>query len=135
MYAVVADIERYPEFLPWCSRLRVQNRERDGAIDIVTAEMVVSYKAFRERYTSRVTLNPSKRTIDAVHVEGPFKTLDSSWRFVALEKGCEVNFSIEFAFRSALLSGIANVAFGYVAARMTESFIRRAEGLYSAHIT
>lgn len=134
MYAVVADIERYPEFLPWCSRLRVKSRESADGVDIVTAEMVVSYKAFRERYTSRVTLNPVKRTIEAVHVEGPFKQLDSLWRFVPLESGSEVHFTIDFAFRSALLSGIANVAFGYVAARMTESFIRRAETLYGAHI-
>ncbi len=134
MYAVVADIERYPEFLPWCSRLRVKNRESTGGIDIVTAEMVVSFKAFRERYTSRVTLDPIKRTIEAVHIEGPFKQLDSIWRFVPLEKGCEVNFSIDFAFRSALLSSVANVAFGFVAARMTESFITRAETLYGAHI-
>jgi coenzyme Q-binding protein COQ10 len=134
MYAVVADIERYPEFLPWCSRLRVLKREAVGGIDIVTAEMVVSYKAFRERYISRVTMNPAKRSIEAVHVEGPFKTLDSVWRFQPLEKGCEVTFAIDFAFKSPFLSAVANVAFGFVAARMTESFIERADALYGAHI-
>ena len=134
MYAVVADIERYPEFLPWCSRLKVLSREKDGAKDVVNAEMVVSYKAFRERYVSRVTMDPETHSIEAMHVQGPFAHLDTRWRFTPLEKGSEAAFFIDFAFKSPLLSAVANVAFGYVASRMTESFIARAEDLYGAHI-
>ena len=134
MFDLVADVERYPEFLPWCTRLKVLSREKDGTKNIVTAEMVVSYKAFRERYISRVTMDPATCTIEAAHVQGPFQHLDTRWRFTSLDKGTEAAFFIDFAFKSPLLSAVANVAFGYVAARMTESFVARAEDLYGAHI-
>ena len=130
MYAVVADMEHYPEFLPWCASLRVLNREREGAIEIVSAEMVVAYQGLRERYVSRVQLDPSARMIEARHVEGPFKRLDTRWRFVPLDKGSEIHVLIDFAFKNVLLSAVANVAFGFVAARMAEAFITRAQSLY-----
>ena len=132
MYAVVADVERYPEFLPWCSKLRVRNREKDGAIECVTAEMAISYHALHERYVSAVRLDPIARTIDARHVEGPFHRLDTNWRFVPLGKNSEVHFRIEFAFNNPLLSAVANVGFGYVASRMAEAFVQRAHALYGS---
>jgi coenzyme Q-binding protein COQ10 len=132
MYAVVAGVERYPEFLPWCRRLTVEKREQEGDVAIVTAEMVVAYRGLRERYTSRVRLDAKTRTIEARHVEGPFQRLDTLWRFVPLETGSEVHFSIDFAFKNALLSAVAGVAFGYVASRMTESFVTRAHALYGS---
>ena len=130
MYAVVADMEHYPEFLPWCAALRVLNREREGGNEIVTAEMIVAYQGLRERYISRVQLDPDARMIEARHVEGPFKRLDTRWRFVPLDKGSEIHVLIDFAFKSALLSAVANVAFGFVAARMAEAFVKRAQYLY-----
>jgi coenzyme Q-binding protein COQ10 len=75
------------------------------------------------------------RTIEAVHVEGPFKRLDTRWRFVPLENGCEVHFSIDFAFKSVILSTVAGVAFGMVAARMAQAFITRTEALYGSKLT
>jgi coenzyme Q-binding protein COQ10 len=130
MYAVVADIESYPKFLPWCSKLVVRNRKMKGELEIVTAEMVVSYPPLRESYVSQVTLDRKGGKIEARHIEGPFEKLDTRWRFVPLAKGSEVHFLIDFAFKSRLLSALAGTAFGYVAAKMAEAFVRRADQLY-----
>ena len=132
MYAVVADVERYPEFLPWCSKLIVQKREHQNRIEFITAEMFIAYPPLRERYISRVRLDPEKRTIEARHVEGPFQRLDTRWRFVPLATGSEVHFLIDFAFRSFVLTTVAGGVFGIAASRMAEAFVQRAETLYGA---
>jgi coenzyme Q-binding protein COQ10 len=130
MYSVVADMERYPEFLPWCAELKVLKREREDGAEIALAEMAVDYHGLKVRYVSRVRLGPGAGMIEAKHVEGPFKRLDTRWRFVPLAQGCEVHFLTDFAFANVLLSTIAGVAFGFVPARMAEAFIRRADDLY-----
>jgi len=130
MYAVVADIEQYPEFLPWCSKLVILKREWKWRVELVTAEMFITYQAFSETYVSLVKLDAPALMIEASHVEGPFKRLDTRWRFVPLAQGSEINFLIDFAFKNALLSAIAGVAFRRVAAKMQEAFISRAEALY-----
>jgi coenzyme Q-binding protein COQ10 len=135
MFAVVADVERYPEFLPWCARLAVMTREKDGGADIVIAEMTVAYHGLSESYVSRVRADPRERVIEAVHIEGPFKKLDTCWRFVPAGEGCEVQFSIVFAFKSMLLSAMAGLAFGLVASRMAEAFVARAKVLYGSEKT
>jgi coenzyme Q-binding protein COQ10 len=132
MYAVVADVQRYPEFLPWCEKLVVKKREQEDKIETITAEMTIAYPPLRERYISRVRLDPERRAIEARHVEGPFQRLDTRWRFVPLARGSEVHFLIDFAFKSVMLSAVANVAFGYVASRMADAFVRRAEQLYGS---
>jgi len=131
MYAVVAEMERYPEFLPWCASVRVLKREREEGAEIATAEMVVAYQGFHECYVSRVKLDRTQRIIEACHVEGPFKRLDTRWRFVPLMQGSEVHFLIDFAFQNPLFSAVAGVAFGFVAARMAEAFVQRADSLYA----
>jgi coenzyme Q-binding protein COQ10 len=133
MYSVVADMERYPEFLPWCADVKVRKREREDGVDIAVAEMLVDYHGLKERYVSRVKLDREAGIIEAKHVEGPFKRLDTRWRFVPLPQGCEVHFLTDFAFANVFLSAIAGVAFGFVSARMTEAFIRRADALYRTH--
>ena len=130
MFAVVADIERYPEFLPWCARVVVRKRETEGEAEFVTAEMVVAFSTLRERYISRVRLDRRALTIEARHIEGPFQRLDTRWRFVPLAAGSEIHFLIDFAFKSMLLSTVASVAFGFVAAKMAEAFVQRAHRLY-----
>jgi coenzyme Q-binding protein COQ10 len=130
MYAVVAAMDRYPEFLPWCSKVVIRNRDKEDNVECVTAEMVVSYLALQESYVSRVRLDHAGLTIEARHIEGPFKRLDSRWRFIPLAKGAEVHFLIDFAFSNPLLSVVANAAFGLVAAKMQQAFIARADGLY-----
>ncbi len=130
MYAVVADVERYPEFLPWCVALRMSKRSREGNMDVLIAEMTVSYHGVREHYISRVRLDASARTIEAVHIEGPFERLINRWRFEPLAKGCRIHFSIDFAFRNWFLSALAGVAFERTVMRMADAFVERARALY-----
>ena len=103
-------------------------------MQVLTAEMAIAYHGLSERYVSRVRLDSGAGVIEAVHVKGPFKRLDTRWQFVPLAQGSEVRFVIDFAFRSALLSAVAGVAFGLVAARMAAAFIQRADALYGSKL-
>ena len=128
MYAVVSDVEQYPQFLPWVMALRVLSRRDDG----LTAEMAVGYGALRERYTSEVRLDPAARTIDVVEIRGPFKTLENHWRFTPKGEGCEVEFSIAFEFQNRLLHSVAGSAFEKALLKMTDAFEARAAALSRA---
>src|SRR5258706_5441187 len=132
MYAVVADLERYTEFPPWCSKVVVRKREMAGHVEQVTAEMRIAFHALHERYVSLVRLDRRALTIEARHVEGPLQRLDTRWRFVPLTSGSQVHFLIAFAFQSMLLSAVSGVALGLVAARIAEAFVQRAHRLYGA---
>jgi len=125
MYAVVSDVEKYPQFLPWVLALRVLARRENG----MTAEMAVGYGALRERYTSDVRLDPAARAIDVVEIEGPFKTLENHWRFTPQDDGCEVEFSILFEFKNRLLHNVAGQAFEKVLMKMADAFEARAAAL------
>lgn len=129
MYAVVADVERYPEFLPWCVGLRVLSRDRAGAQEIILAEMLVGYKSLRERYTSRVVLDKESRRIDVTQTEGVFRNLENHWRFTPRGDACAVDFSILFEFKSRMLGLVANAALGSVMMRMSHAFEARAKNL------
>jgi coenzyme Q-binding protein COQ10 len=129
MYGVVADVERYPEFLPWVTALRVNARERVKDRDIVLAEMSVGYGALRERYISRVVLDGMGRAIDVVQTDGPFRILENHWRFTPSAQGCRIDFSIIFEFRSRLLNAVAAKAFERVMVRMADAFEARAREL------
>jgi coenzyme Q-binding protein COQ10 len=129
MYAIVADVERYPEFVPWCTGLRVLTRERAGAGERLTAETLIGYKSLRERYTSRVLLDPVARTIDVTQTEGPFRQLENHWRFTPKGEGCMVDFSIVFDFKSRMLGMVAGAVLGPVMTRMTDAFEARARAL------
>jgi coenzyme Q-binding protein COQ10 len=127
MYAVVSDVEKYPQFLPWVVALRVLSQRENG----LTAEMAVGYGGLRERYTSDVQLDPEARTIDVVEINGPFKTLENHWRFTPKDDGCEVEFSIAFEFNNRLLHGVAGHAFEKVLLKMADAFEARAAALSS----
>lgn len=129
MYAVVADVERYPEFLPWVVALRIRSRMREGACEILLAEMAVGYRSLRERYTSRVTLDPVARAIDVVAIEGPFRRLENHWRFTPDEAGARVEFGVVFEFSNRLLQAAAGNAFEKVLMKMTDAFEARAASL------
>jgi coenzyme Q-binding protein COQ10 len=129
MYAVVADIERYPEFLPWVVALRIKSRAKEGAREIITAEMAVGYRTLRERYTSQVVLDPEARSIDVVAIEGPFHRLENHWRFTAEGMGAKVDFRVVFEFSSRLLQMAAGSAFEKVLMKMTDAFEARAASL------
>jgi coenzyme Q-binding protein COQ10 len=129
MYRVVADVERYPEFLPWVVALRVKSRERVKERDVVLAEMSVGYGALRERYTSRVLLDPVGRAIDVVQTDGPFRILENRWRFEQVADSCRVDFTVKFEFRSKVLHNLASRAFERVMLKMTDAFEERAKVL------
>jgi coenzyme Q-binding protein COQ10 len=128
MYAVVADVEKYPQFLPWVVALRVLSRREAG----LTAEMAVGYGSLRERYTSEVTLDPAARRIDVVQTKGPFKTLENHWRFTPRREGCEIEFSILFEFKSRLLHSVAGAKFEKVMLKMADAFEARAKNIQAA---
>ena len=125
MFALVADIERYPEFLPWCAGARI--RQRQG--QIVVADLRVRFGMLRETFTSRVTLEEPER-IDAAYLHGPFRHMATHWRFVPAADGTMVGFSIECEFRSAVLRGVAGRFFREAAKRMAGAFEGRAHALY-----
>ncbi|WP_024844946.1 type II toxin-antitoxin system RatA family toxin [Paracoccus pantotrophus] len=134
MYALVADIERYPEFLPWNTAARIRAR-RPGASgrEVVEADLVISFKVFRERFGSRVTLWPETKRIDTEYLDGPFKYLRSGWSFADLpEGGCKVEFFVDFEFRNAILGKVIGVVFGEAMSRIVRAFEDRAKALYGA---
>jgi coenzyme Q-binding protein COQ10 len=131
MFALVAAIDRYPEFLPWCSGARIRRRDRDGENEVLLADLIVSYKVFREQFTSRVTLDRQGRKIDVAYVQGPFKYLHNKWYFEALpEGGTRIHFFIDFEFRSATLQKMIGAMFSRAFAKMMQAFIDRADALH-----
>ncbi len=134
MYALVADIERYPEFLPWntAARIRLRRPGPDGS-EMVEADLVISFKVFRERFGSRVTLWPAEKRIDTEYLDGPFKYLKSGWSFADLPQGgCKVDFFVGFEFRNAILGKVIGVVFGEAMSRIVRAFEDRARALYGA---
>ena len=129
MFDIVADVEKYPEFLPWVVSLRVLSRAKDVAREIVIAEMYVGFHRLRERYTSRIALDPAARRVDVAQVHGVFRKLENCWRFTPEGKGCRIAFYIQFEFRSRLLSAIASSAMSLAVSTMTHAFEQRARTL------
>jgi coenzyme Q-binding protein COQ10 len=131
LYALVLDIERYPEFLPWCRAARIVSREADGAF---LGELMVSFSHLTERYTSRVTplapSNGSEGRIDVALVSGPFHYLNNHWRFVPHGDGCEIHLDLDFKFKSKLLNSLIGSLFGRACEKMVGAFTARAEALY-----
>jgi len=127
---VVADVERYPLFLPLCDALVVHTRTENAGITEITATMTVGYKAIRESFTTHVTLDPEPLRIVVRNVNGPFSHLENTWHFAAAGTGCEVDFEISYAFRSALLSMLVGAAFDNAVRHYTEAFEARARALY-----
>lgn len=125
LFALVADIERYPEFLPWCVGARIKKRQTD----LIVADLIIGFRMFRERFTSRVSLDPSRR-IDVAYTEGPFRYLNNHWTFTAVPDGCRVGFFVDFEFKSRLLQRLIEVLFSEAVRRMVGAFEKRARDLY-----
>ncbi len=135
MYALIADVARYPEFLPWCSAARIRGTRAlpDGAGTVMDADLVISFKVYREKFGSRVTMRPATRTIDVEYLDGPFRYLKNHWKFVpAGERACEVDFFVDFEFRSAILQKLIGLVFHEAMQRVVRAFEKRAEALYGA---
>ena len=126
MYDLVMDIEDYPNFLPWCVALRVTCRDEN----VVWADMVVGFKMLREKFTSKVTVTPKER-IDVEYLDGPFRYLENRWLFHEKDGGCEVDFFIDFEFRSRLLRKVMEPLFHEAVRRMVRAFETRAAQKYA----
>ncbi len=130
LYNLVADVGRYPEFLPWCVAARVTRR--DG--NVFWADLVIGFRLIRESYTSRVTLVPG-REIRTAYTSGPFRKMEGCWRFDPRDDGgCLVEFAIDFEFNSRLLQRTIGVLYLEAARRLVRSFEDRARDLYGPMI-
>lgn len=129
MFDLVADIEKYPEFLPWCVGTRIRSREGS----LVVADMIIGYKMFRESFTSRVTLSKPDR-IDVEYFDGPFKYLHNHWIFEPDGKGTCIDFFVDFEFKSRILQAMIGVVFGEAVRIMVNAFERRAETVYGKRV-
>ncbi|MBV6658968.1 MAG: type II toxin-antitoxin system RatA family toxin [Devosiaceae bacterium] len=132
MFALVADVRAYPEFVPLCQALRVRGESPlpDGR-SVIVADMTVAYKMFRETFTSRVELDPESRTILVTYLDGPFKKMENRWRFEELsEKACVVEFFIDYEFRSRTLASLMGAMFDKAFRKFSTAFEARADALY-----
>jgi coenzyme Q-binding protein COQ10 len=135
MFDLVADVSRYPEFLPLCEALVVRSRGREGEVGILTADMTVGYKAIRETFTSRVRLDLERCQVATAGVQGamgPFSRLENRWQFRAAPGGCDVDFSIAYELKSAMLQMLVGALFDRAFRRYTEAFEQRARSVYGA---
>ena len=132
MFALVADCEAYPQFVPLCTALRVRRREtREDGVELMLAEMEVGYKAIRERFTTRVTLDAARGEILVEYVDGPFRHLRNRWRFRDIaEKRSEVEFFIDYEFRSRTLGALMGAAFDDAFRKFADAFEKRADKVY-----
>jgi len=131
MYAVVADVEHYPEFLPMCTDLRVITRKEMAGGEEVVATMGVGYKAIRERFTTRVSLLPALPGVDVAYLSGPFSYLTNRWRFHDVGEGSsEIDFYITYQFRSMALGALVGAVFDQAFRRFAEAFEERARKVY-----
>jgi coenzyme Q-binding protein COQ10 len=131
MFDLVADVERYPEFVPLCQSLTVRKRTKEGDKEIIVADMTVAYKLLRERFTSRVTLDPSSREILVEYLEGPFRQLRNRWSFRPVEdRICDVDFFLSYEFRSRVLGALMGSVFDAAFRRFAGAFERRADQVY-----
>lgn len=128
MYALVVDIAKYPEFLPWCAGARIISQTEE----MILAELTIGYKKIRERFTSRVHINNVDKTIHVSYVSGPLKYLRNEWAFTDLSDGnCSVDFFVHFEFSSRILSHLMDMFFDIAFKRMVDAFEKRAIEIYS----
>ena len=132
MYDLVADVARYPEFLPWTAAARVRSvtAEPDGS-EVMEADLVISFKVFRERFGSRVVLWPEVMKIDTEYLDGPFRFMRSNWAFADRDGGgSDVSFFVDFEFKNAILQALIGVVFDEAMRRVVRAFEARAAALY-----
>ena len=132
MFDLVADVERYPEFVPLCRSLSVRKRTTDSeGRDVIVADMTVAYKLIHETFTSRVTLDRPKLEILVEYLEGPFRKMNNRWMFRPTDDhACEVEFFIAYEFRSRTLGMLMGAVFDAAFRRFAAAFERRADAVY-----
>ena len=130
MYDLVADVASYPQFLPWCAAARIRSETAVAESVVLDADLIISFKVFRERFGSRVTLFPDDMKIDSEYLDGPFKYMKSNWAFEDTDDGCNVIFFVDFEFKNAILQGIIGLVFNEAMQRVVRAFEARANELY-----
>jgi len=130
LFALVADVRRYPEFLPWClaSRIRTETEQR------MVADLIIGFQMFKERFTSFVDLDRDALEIHVEYAEGPFKYLKNEWKFNPHPDGCEIDFYVDFEFRSRILQTVIESLFTEAVKRMVRAFEGRADALYQRRL-
>ena len=126
LFDMVADVAKYPQFLPWCRAARVTDRTENSFL----GELIISFSHITESYTSKVTLNPEAGTIDVIMVKGPFEHLTNHWVFTPTESGTQIDFELDFKFRSKLLEKLIGPLFTKATHKMVGAFKERADQLY-----
>jgi len=129
MFDLVADIGKYPQFLPWCVASRVKSRSPDEEV----ADLTIGFGPFRESFTSRVILE-RPRQVRVRYENGPFRYLNNQWKFTPDPRGCRVDFFVEFEFRSRMLQAAIGVVFNEAVRRMVKAFLKRAQDVYGAPV-
>jgi coenzyme Q-binding protein COQ10 len=134
MFDLVADVERYPQFVPLCQSLSVRRRSTNGeGREVIVADMTVAYKFIRETFTSRVTLDRANLSILVEYLEGPFRRMNNRWSFHPTgEASCEVEFFLVYEFRSRALGMLMGSVFDAAFRRFAAAFVRRADQVYGA---
>jgi coenzyme Q-binding protein COQ10 len=131
MFDLVADVESYPEFVPFCERLHVRGRKAEGEREVLVVDMAVGYKLVRESFTSKVTLDRPALEIRADYLDGPFRSMENDWTFKPISAAeCEVNFCIQYEFRSRTLAALTSALFDRVFRAFADAFEKRADTLY-----
>ena len=132
MFDLVADIDNYPDFIPWCSNALVTSRQKkkEDDIEVLMADMSISFKIFRETFSSRVILYPLSKEITVEYIDGPFKFLSNRWIFTSSNDGCIINFNVEFEFKSRMMQSLIGLVFQEAMRRIVHSFEERADRLY-----
>jgi coenzyme Q-binding protein COQ10 len=134
MFDLVADVEKYPEFLPLCEGLTIRSRKTEGDKEIITADMVVGYKAIHESFLSRVTLERNKHQILVEYLDGPISHLENLWRFEELSStSSRVHFSLEYEFKNLGLKLLMGVMFDRAFRKFSSAFELRANQIYGTH--
>lgn len=132
MYALVADVERYPEFLPLCASLVVKERSLEAGHPVIIASMEIGYQSIRERFTSRVVLTPNEPGVSVSYLDGPFDHLENRWRFLAADGGrrCDIAFWIDYQFKSPMMGLLMGAMFDKAFHKFSEAFEERARAVY-----
>jgi len=133
MFDLVADVERYPEFLPLCEGMKVRSRGQENGLDVLEADMTMGYKAIRETISSKVTLFPDEPRVHVQYLGGPFARMENRWRFVARDGGgCDVEFYIAYQLKSPLLKFLVSQLFDKAFKRFAAAFEARARVVYGS---
>ena len=130
MYDLVANIELYPQFIPWCVGARIYKEIEKEDRRIFEADLVISFKIYQETFKSEVTLLPHKKKIIIRYIEGPLRYLESYWSFLESDNGCEVVYHVDFEFRSKIIQKLVGIVFFEAMQRIVNSFEKRAYQVY-----